>query len=171
MEGSFAGMESKQIRESKPQANRIISEYITDENVKNPLLQFLEWLNAKGVFPLYSEFEGQDPFWEITYRDKTHFIVWNGKENICIMLKTTFANEVQAVIAENNLQDIVLANLQYCSRSSGDECNNCHIPSHIAGVDAVIFGKEIKNLCCGQFISFNNPSSEIIEGIKKLMEL
>jgi hypothetical protein len=164
-------MDMQQLRASKPQADKIISEYIVDENVKNPLLQFVEWLNAKGVFPLYTDFEGQDPFWEITYKDKTHFIVWNGKENMCIMLKVAFTSEVQAVIVENNLQDIVLENLQYCSRSSGGECNNCHIPSHVAGVDEVIFGKEIKNLCCGQFISFNNPNKEIIEGIKKLIEL
>jgi len=29
----------------------------------------------------------------------------------------------------------------------------------------------VKNLCCGQFISFDMHGSETIEGIKKLLEL
>jgi len=86
------------------------------------------------------------------------------------MIKATFTKEFQAAISEHNLQDIVLDNLQYCSRNDGDHCNNCHLPSHVVGVDEVIFGKVINNLCCGQFISFDNPNSETVEGIKRLLE-
>ena len=156
---------------SQSQVEEIISEYITAENIKDSLLHFVEWLRTSGVSPLYLDFEEQDPFWEIEYKDKKHYIVWNSKDNICIMLKAAFTNEFQAIIQENNLHDTVLYNLQYCSRADGGHCTNCHLPSDVAGVDEILFGKEIKNLCCGQFISFDNPNSETIEGIKKLLEL
>jgi len=160
----------QQFKTNIPQIEEVISECLTDDNVIKPLLHYVKWLRANEISPLYSDFEGQSPFWEVEYKGKRHFIVWNGKNNICIMIKATFTKEFQATISEHNLQDIVLDNLQYCSRNDGGHCNNCHLPSHVAGVDEVIFGKVINNLCCGQFISFDNPNSETVEGIKRLLE-
>lgn len=161
----------EQMNTHRLQVDMAISEYVADKNVKESLLRFVEWLKAKGVSPLYVDCEGQSPLWEIGYNDKTYYIVLNGVDNICVMVKVAFTDEYQAVMGENNLQDIVLSNLQYCTRKDGGHCGGCHLPSDVAGVEETIFGKEIKNLCCGQFISFDNPSSETIEGIKKLLKL
>ena len=160
----------QQLKTSNPQIEEVISKYLTDDNVKKSFLHYVEWLKANGITPLYADFEGQSPFWEVEYKDKKHFILWDGKDIMSIMIQVTFTNEYQAIICESNLQNIVLDNLQYCSRTSGGHCNNCHLPPDVAGVGEVIFGKEVKNLCCGHYITFENPNSEIIEGIKKLLE-
>jgi len=159
----------QQLQTNNPQIEAVIAKYITDDIVKQPILHYIEWLKVNEISPSYSDFEGQSPFWEVAYKGKKHFIVWDGKDAISIMLQATFTNEFQTTILENNLQDTVLGNLQYCSRTNGSNCNNCHLPLGATGVDEIIFGKEIKNLCCGQFITFNNPSAEIIEAIKSLL--
>ena len=161
----------KQFATREPQADAVISEYITIESVKENLLSFIEWLKANGVSPQYLDLEGQSPFWEINYNGKTYYVVLNGTDNVCIMGKISFSDDSQAVMRENNMQDIILSNLQYCTRKDGGHCENCHLSANIPGVEAVVFGNEIKNLCCGQFISFNNPDSGTIEGIKKLLDL
>jgi hypothetical protein len=161
----------QQIRAGNPQAEKIISEYAAGEEIKKSLLHFVEWLKTKGISPLYTDFEEQDPFWEIECGGKKHYIVWNGGNNICVMVKAALSNEFQTVVNENNLQDMVLDNLTYCSRSAGGHCGNCHLPPDVAGLDCVVFGKEERNLCCGQFITFENPTAEGIEGIKRLMAL
>jgi len=160
----------QQLKTTDLQIEEIISKYLTDENVKNALLHYIDWLKANELSPTYLDFEGQSPIWEVEYKGKKHYIVWYGKDGASIMIQANFSAEYQAIIRENNLQDIVLKNLQYCSRASGDQCDNCHLPPDVAGVDEVIFGKEVKNLCCGQYITFNNPGNDIIEGIKKLVE-
>ena len=153
------------------QAEEVISKYFTIESIKESLFSFIAWLKENGASPVYADFEGQSPFWEITQNNKSCYIVLNGTDNVCIMMNIAFSDEYQAVMRENNMQDVILNNLQYCSRKDGSHCSNCHLPPDVAGVDNVIFGKEISNLCCGQFISFSNPDSETVEGIKKLLEL
>ena len=160
----------QQLKTNTPQIEEVISKCLTDENVANPLLHYIKWLRTNELSPLYCDFEGQSPFWEVEYKGKKHFIVWNGENNICIMVKAVFTKEFQTAVSEYNLKDTVLDNLQYCSRSKGEHCDNCHLPPHVAGIDEKIFGKEMKNLCCGQFVSFNKPNSEMIDGIIKLLE-
>jgi len=161
----------EQLKTSEPQINEVISKHLTDETVKERCLYYVGWLKEKGISPIYVDVAGQNPFWEINYGDKKHYMVWNGKDNISIMIKVAFTNKYQAVMLENNLQEMVFNNLQYCSRKYGKHCNNCGLPPDVAGVNEIIFGKEVENLCCGQFISFINPNSKTIEGIKKLLEL
>ncbi|MCL2402080.1 MAG: hypothetical protein FWC90_05490 [Oscillospiraceae bacterium] len=156
---------------SEKSIEEIITGYIVNENVKEGLLNFVGWLRGNEITPLRQYFEGQSPFWEIQCNGKKHYIVWDEKDNISIMLTDCFTNEFQAVILENNLQNIVLDNLQQCTRATGGHCNNCHLPDHVTGVDQVIFGKEVKSLCCGEYVSVDNPSSETIAGIKKLLTL
>jgi hypothetical protein len=161
----------EQLKTSEPKFADTISLYLTIQGVKENLLRFNGWLESKGATLIYADFEGQSPFWEVKYNDKACYLVLNGLDNICIMLKVSFTDEAQVVMRKNNLHDVILNNLQDCSRKDGGHCNNCHLPSDVAGVDEIIFGKEVKNLCCGQFISFDNPNSGTIEGIKKLLEL
>ncbi|MCL2527925.1 MAG: hypothetical protein FWE42_05830 [Defluviitaleaceae bacterium] len=160
----------QQMKTSEPNIEDIIRKYITDENTQKPILHYIAWLKSNGTTPQYADFEGQSPFWEVEYNGKKHYIVWDGKDTIRIMIQVAFSKEYQAIICENNLQDIILTNLQYCSRPSGGECGNCHLPPGIHGVGKIIFGKEIKNLCCGQFTTFQNPYIEAIEAIKLLLK-
>jgi hypothetical protein len=153
------------------QIEKIIYENIKTENVKISLLNFITWLKDKNIIPMRQYYEGQSPFWEIECNGKKLYLVWNEKDKISIMIKIYFSNEYQIIILENNMKDIIVNNLQYCSRKDGDHCNNCDLPPGVAGIDDIIFGKEFKNLCCGQFLSFDNPNEGIIEGIKKLLEL
>ena len=161
----------EQFNTHEPRIEDVIPKYLTIENVKEPFLNLIDWIKAKGIPSIYADFENQSPFWELKYNDKTSYVVLNSINNICIMLKISFTDEYQTIMRKNNMQDIILKNLQYCTRKEGGHCNNCHLPSDVAGVDEVIFGNEVKNLCCGQFISFENPNSETIEGIKNLLEL
>jgi len=155
---------------NSPKIEDAISAYVTDANIATPILHYVKWLGANGVSPAYSDFEGQSPFWEVEYNGKQHFLVLNDENNICIMVKAAFTKDFEAAICAHGLQDVVLDNLQYCSRRDGGNCGNCHLPSHTAGVDEVLFGKEIKNLCCGQFVSFDNPNGGTVECIKRLLE-
>jgi hypothetical protein len=161
----------EQLKTREPKFADAISIYLTIQSVKENLLRYSEWLESNGASIIYADFEGQSPFWEAKYNNKVCYLVLNGLDNICIMLKVSFTDEAQAVMRENNLQDVILNNLQYCSRKDGVHCGNCHLPHNVAGVDELIFGKVVKNLCCGQFISFENPNNETIVGIKKLLEL
>jgi len=151
-----------------PFIDEAIQEYITDPAIRDSMLHFIAW---EGSIPEYADYEGQSPFWELNYNGKTIYIVLNGENDICIMTKPSFTQEFQDIICENNLQDLILNNLQPCSRKDGSHCGNCHLPSDAIGVDEVIFGKEIKNLCCGQFVTFDNPDRSTIEVIKKLLEV
>jgi len=161
----------KHFNTNKPQAEEVISKYFTIESVKENLSRFIAWLKTNGTSLAYADFEGQSPFWEANHKNKSFYIVLNSTDNICIMMNVAFSSEYQSVMIENNMQDVILNNLQYCSRKDGSHCNNCHLPPDVTGVDNVVFGKEISNLCCGQFISFSNPNNETLEGIKKLIEL
>jgi len=161
----------EQFNTREPQVDDVISKYFTIESVKEGLLRFIAWLKANGAYPSYADFDGQSPFWEINHNNKSFYIVMNGTADVCVMMNVTFSDEYQAVMCDNNMQDIILSNLQYCSRKDGSHCGNCHLPPDVVGVDNIIFEKEISNLCCGQFISFNNPDNETIEGIKMLLEL
>jgi len=158
------------LKTSSPKIEDVVSNCLIDEDVKKSFLHYVEWLKANDVSPIYADFEGQSPFWEVEYKGKKHFIVWIDNDIVRVMIQVDFTNEYQNIIHENNLQNIVLDNLQYCSRASGGNCNNCHLPPGVTGVDEVIFGKEMKNLCCGQYITFENPNVETIEVIKKLLE-
>ena len=160
-----------QFNTREPQADEVIAKYSTTTEIKESLLNFISWLKSSGASLQYADYENQSPFWEIDYNNKTYYLVLNGEDNICIMVKIDFSQKHQAIMLENNLHEIILNNLHPCTRKDGGHCNNCHLPSDVAGVDEVIFGKEIKNLCCGQFVSFVNPNSQVIGGIKKLMEL
>ena len=149
----------------------VISEHLTNENVKKAFLRYIEWLRANEMSPTYAYFEGQSPFWEVEHNGKKHFIVWDGKETVSVMIQAIFSDEYQAIIQECNLQNIILDNLQQCSRTGGEHCNNCQLAPDVLGVDKIIFGKEVKNLCCGEYITFENPNAEAFEAIKKLLEL
>jgi len=153
----------------QPQAEEAISQFFTIGSVKQNLLGFIAWLKANGVSAQYADYDGQSPFWEVEYNGKPLYIVLIGTDSIRIMMTIDFSNEHQAVMRENNMQDIILNNLHYCSRKDGSNCTNCHLPSGVEGVQNTIFGNEVSNLCCGQFISFDNPSYEVVEGIKKLL--
>jgi len=48
----------------------VISECLTDDNVIKPLLHYVKWLRANEISPLYSDFEGQSPFWEVSIKAK-----------------------------------------------------------------------------------------------------
>lgn len=160
----------KQLKTNKPQVKEVIANYITDENIKAPAMHFVEWLSASSSPPSWMDLDEQHAIaWEVQYKGKKHFIVYNGND-LSIMVKASFTSEYQAIISANNMQNKVMDNLQYCSRASGGQCSGCSLPADVAGVDEVLFGKEIKNLCCGQFITFDNPNSEAIAGIKKLLE-
>jgi len=161
----------EQFNTREPQIEDVISKYLTAKNVKESLLCFITWLKTSGISPQYVDFEGQSPLWEIKYNEKVYYVVMNSVNNVCIMVKISFTEEYQNIMRENNLHDVILNDLQHCTRKDGGHCNNCHLPPDVAGVDEMIFGKEVKNLCCGQFITFENPSSEAIEGIKKLLKL
>ena len=156
------------LKDSKPQIEEVISEYFVDENLVKSVLGFVEWLRVKGIEPLYTYCEGQSPFWEVGYKGKKHFIVWD--DAISIMVKADYTDEFQAFICENNLQEVVLEHLQKCSRVNGEQCSNCDIPHDAIGVDRVLFGKEVKHICCGKYISFSNPNNEVVEVIKKFLE-
>jgi len=149
----------------------IISKNIIDDNVKESLLSFIEWLRVNKIKPLYTPCDGQSPFWELNYDGKKHFIVWNEKNDIYIMLNLIFSDEFQEKLIDINTQSIIFENLQECSRKNGESCDNCNLPSDEAGVERIIFGKRIKNLCYGEYISFSNPDTKTIEVIKELIQL
>ncbi|MCL2372401.1 MAG: hypothetical protein FWC78_03255 [Defluviitaleaceae bacterium] len=155
----------------QPQAAQALVEYIGSSSAREGILHFIDWLQAKGVTPQYADYENQSPVWEVNYRGKAFYLVLNGQDNVCIMGKVAFSEESQAVMRDNNMEETVLGNLQYCTRKDGGHCGNCDLPAHIAGVDEVIFGQEIKGLCCGQFVTFENPGSVVVEGVIKLLEL
>ena len=161
----------KQFNTQEPQLEAVLSSYFTIESARESILDFLKWLKINGVSPIYSDFEGQSPLWELTYNDKSFYVVLYGADNICIMMKIAFSHEYQTVMSDNNMQDVILNNLQYCSRKDGSHCGNCSLPPDVAGENYMIFGKEINNLCCGEFISFNNPDSKTVDGIKELLVL
>jgi len=158
------------LKASKPQVEDIISEYIS-ENVKKAALDFIAWLNANKVPPTWLDIGEQAALaWIVEYSDKKLFMVWSGKDIINFMIQGVLTDEYQLHITENNLQNIVLDNLCYCSRKDGEHCTGCDLPPDVAGISLVLLGKEVENVCCGHMVSFNNPNSEIIEEIKKLLD-
>jgi len=40
---------------------------------------------------LYLDFEGQSPFWEVEHKGKKHYFVWDGKNNVSIMIKNLYS--------------------------------------------------------------------------------
>ncbi|MCL1788279.1 MAG: hypothetical protein FWG38_09870 [Defluviitaleaceae bacterium] len=161
----------KQLNTQQPQLEAAIAQYMTTPDIRQNLLHFINWLHTNGATIKYADYEGQSPFWEIELNGKSFYMVLNGVDNVCIMLKMSFSPENQAIMRKNNMQDTILNNLQYCTRKDGGHCGNCHLPHDVTGQEVEIFDKTIQNLCCGQFISFDNPDSATIEGIQQLINL
>lgn len=61
------------------------------------------------------------------------------------------------------MKDIARRNIDYCAKCSpGSSC--------YGGLSKVIFGQEYENVCRTKF-RFDNPDSETVECVKKLVEL
>ena len=159
-----------QLKAEKPQFEQIIAHYITDESVKEPLSHFAQWLKANDITAEWHDI-GEQPAlaWIIKSRGKKHFLTWGGGDSFSIMLRGLLSDDYQAFICENDLQDFILENVQRCARADGGHCSNCDLPPDVPGVEKVLFGKEVTGLCCGKFVTFDNPSGEVIEQIKKLL--
>jgi len=161
----------QRLKASKPQVEEIISEYISAENVKKAVLDFVAWLSTNKMPPAWLDIGEQNALaWIVEHKGKKLFIVWGGKDVINFMIQGVLTDEHQMFIIENNLQNIVLDNLCYCSRKDGEHCTGCDFPPDVAGISLILLEKEVENFCCGQMVSFNNPNSETIEGIKKLLD-
>lgn len=154
-----------------PKVHNAIEKNVTDPTSRERLLQFVEWLTANGANPKYVKVKDQSPFWEMIVNDTDVYIVVNGEDNIWIMIRISLSKEAQSMLQENNLHDAVIESLQHCTRADGGTCHGCHLPPDVAGLDDVVFGKEVKNLCCGQYLTFADSDDDEIEVIKKLIML
>ena len=83
-------------------------------------------------------------------------------------------NEYEDEIIKEGWQDLIWNGLWYCKTfASGEYYGNGCAP----GIDKTILGKELKNLCNGNFFSgrnwvwFHDPDEISINCIKKLLEL
>jgi len=147
---------------TKPQ----LEDVITDKN----MLDFATWLKANNMPPTWLDIHEQHAIaWTVNHDGKNMFVVLDDKDALSFMVQGLLTSEYQSYIIDNNLQDIVTENLQHCSRKDGEHCGNCDLPSHVAGVDLTIFGKEAKNICCGHMITFKNPDEKSVATLKMLL--
>jgi len=161
----------QQLKASEPRIEEVISTYIPAEGTKKAALDFVAWLNINKIPPTWLDIGEQNALaWIAERSGKKLFMVWDGKDVINFMVQGVLTDDHQTFILENNLQTVVLDNLCYCSRKDGEHCTGCDLPPDVAGVNVTILGKEVENFCCGHMVSFSNPNSETIEGIKKLLD-
>jgi len=156
-------MKMNEWKKTKPEAEAVLS----DQHA----LDLIAWLRANKMPPAWLELENDAVAWTAEHKGRKLFIVLDDKGMLSLMVQGVLTKKHQTLIAKRNLQDIVLANLCYCSRKDGEECSGCGLPPDVAGVDSVLFGREVKHFCCGQMLNFQNPDGEAIECIKTLLSL
>ena len=160
----------QQLKLSQPQIEEIITNHIPAQNAKS-ITHLVEWLRANNMPPMFQEMEHPVLIWTVEANGNSHHILWGGNDYLSIMIGSSLTPQYQEIIRAKNMQDIVLNNLQQCSRADGGHCDGCHLPPDVAGVTDVVLGREVKNLCCGMYITFDNPSAEAVECIKILLGL
>ncbi|MCL2404605.1 MAG: hypothetical protein FWC92_03550 [Defluviitaleaceae bacterium] len=141
---------------TKPKPEEIIHELL-DGEVKETALEFVAYLRANKLTPRYSSVNS----WNITYKGKMlcyiKIIIKTGKNtwNIAFRLEKfghEFSDGFKKAIQEN-LKPCT-ACLKACSK----------------GINLIIFDKEIKNICRGWPIQFENPNVNTLGYANELME-
>jgi hypothetical protein len=82
--------------------------------------------------------------------------------NICCWQHDDDIYEPDGLAVDEDLKEVTKANGCKCIR-----CGGCGAPG---GIRRTVFGKEFDNACCNVF-QFANPDNEMLDYIKKLMEL
>jgi len=82
--------------------------------------------------------------------------------NICCWQNENDIYEHESFPLDEDLKEFARENVWKCIR-----CGGCGAPG---GIPRTVFGKEFDNACCNVF-QFANPDDEMMERIKKLMEL
>ena len=140
----------------KPKPEEMILELL-DGEVKETALEFVAYLRANKLTPRYSSVNS----WNVSYKgkmlcyikiiDRTEKSTWN----IAFRLEEfnrEFSKRFKKAIQENL-----------------KPCTAC-LKACPKGVNLTAFKKEIKNVCRGWPIQFENPNANTLEHVKELME-
>ena len=142
---------------AKPKVEEIASDYL-DGDVLNNLLDFVAWMRTSRITPTFANKSKNG----INYTSHICYLkLVNGSWAIWISGKHRKHKNgfVDDFLVCDELKAVVGANLALC--------NNCGhgCPPHFA----IVCGKKYDNVCPCCTVRFNNPNSETLEAIKKVI--
>jgi len=147
------------------QIPKIEDEILThlDDALKESALKFVAYLNENQMTP--QQWFGPG-FWHIPwgncYLCGIHLYGFNPGAHSNGWVFWFFSGDYIGE-ADEELINLVRDNVGYCVKCSS-ECGT-------QGVDMTIFGKEYTNMCCQFPVRINDPDSEALERVKKLIDL
>ena len=140
----------------KPQIEEIIPNLL-DGELKDTSLEFVAYLRDKKRTPLYSSFNS----WKISYKSKLvcYIKIFNKMDRN--VWGVAFRLEKFNSELSEGFKKAIQNNLK--------PCENCLKACH-KGVGLTVFEKEFVNICRGWPIQFVNPSTDVLEYVKELIE-
>ena len=169
----------KEQKATKPKIEDVINDIITDNEIKKSALDFVAYLRANKMSPVWSVANtwmasckgnticGIQLDW--SYQRKADWVVYP-------YIYQYHTNEYNEIVVSEGLHNTVWGELKYCNgcppktgkpRAKNRPC--------IGGKDVTVFGKDFKGVCANfshvKMLWFYDPNEVEVKIIKKLIEL
>ena len=144
----------------KPKIEDIILECLNDEK-KQASLDFVFYIKSLKMTPRWTNKNA----WVVSYKGKgvCKIYVWDNGWFIRPSFNYDYTDELMTFIVENKLEETIWNNIYHC-RACGKSPATCMQKSKI------ILGKEFKGVCSCVLFQFQNPNTNTIECVKKLID-
>lgn len=146
----------------KPKIEAAISEYLNGDRKKNAL-EFISYLKANGMSPHWNSTNS----WKACYRQKLVCFIkvydsgsWQIRPALYNTSNPCVPCDFEKFIIEEKLEEFIWRNLKACR-----SCLPC-----APGISIKIADKEFHNRCGYNTVQINNPDTEALLNIKKILE-
>ena len=163
-------------KKTKPKIEDAIPEYL-EGNLRKTAQDFVAYLRENKMKPSWMLTNS----WKVNYKNKCicQMRIWADKINHfgppgtswVITPYLDYVDRYKAQIMDEGLQNTIWNNVFYCVHNSGRGGKGCNpIKSCASGRSVMLFGKELKGICCTRpLIWFFDPDEMAIDCIKRLL--